>query len=105
MAAASSAPDGSLTLQAAGASVQLGPCLAEGMGESSLVACMNAWGIARDREVLELKSDVGIAMLDLKANLGLTQVEVAAAFEQAKEVLNHIIVVARQQGQAVIARS
>ena len=54
----------------------MGPCLFEGMGEQSLIATLNAWGIARDREMLELKT-----------NLGATQVGVSSAFDQAKETL------------------
>ena len=40
----------------AAGSVMLGPCLFEGMGEPSLISTLNAWGTARDREMLELKT-------------------------------------------------
>ena len=58
----------------------LGPCLFEGMGEASMMERLNSWGVARDRE-----------LLDLRADLGATQVGVATAFEQAKEALLGIV--------------
>ena len=58
----------------------LGPCLVEGMGEASLVERLNAWGMARNREVL-----------DLKANLLATHVGVSSTFDQAKEALLAIV--------------
>ncbi len=67
----------------------IGPCLFEGMGEASLVERLNAWGIARDRE-----------MLDLKANLSLTQVGVSSAFDQAKEALLTIVSNFRAEAEA-----
>ena len=79
----------------------LGPCLFEGMREASLVASLNAWGIARDHE-----------MLDFKANLSSTQVGVSSAFGQAKETLLAIVTnfraeaeATRQQGQYEAAQS
>ena len=79
----------------------LGPCLFEGMGEQSLLSTLNAWGTARDRE-----------MLELKANLGATQVGVSSAFDQAKEALFAIVTsfraeagTMRQQGQYEAAQS
>ena len=50
-----------------------GPCLHEQMGGEALVAALNAWGSARDREALALRAD-----------LAATQAGVAAAFEQAQ---------------------
>jgi hypothetical protein len=50
------------------------------MGEATLVAALNAWGAARDREVLTLK-----------INLGATQERVELAFNQAKDALLRII--------------
>ncbi len=79
----------------------LGPCLVEGMGESALIANLNAWGSARDQE-----------LLDLRAGLGVTQVGVSAAFEQAKEALLSIVAsfrgeaeTLRQHGQYEAAQS
>ncbi len=60
------------TTQPSGQAV-LGPCLYEQMGEGALVAALNAWGSARDREALALRAD-----------LATTQAGVAAAFEQAQ---------------------
>ncbi len=65
----------------------LGPCLVDGMGESALIANLNAWGSARDQEVL-----------DLRATLGFTHVSISAAFEQAKEAL--LSIVASFRGEA-----
>ena len=66
-----------------------------------MVACLNAWGIARDSE-----------LFDLKANLSATQVGVASAFDQAKEALLAIVTdfraeagTMRQQGQFEAAQS
>jgi hypothetical protein len=80
---------------------QLGPCLVEGMGEQGLIASLNAWGAARDREVLELK-----------INLGATQEKVSVAFDQAKEALFMIVSdfrgeaeTLRRQGQYEAAQS
>ena len=56
-----------------------GPGLTVNMGEASLVAALNAWGTARDQELLDLKSD-----------LGATQVGVSVAFNQAPETLQNI---------------
>ena len=50
-----------------------GPCLFETMSEPALVAALNAWGSARDREALALRAD-----------LTATQAGVQAAFEQAQ---------------------
>ncbi len=58
----------------------LGPCLVEGMGELSMIAQLNAWGAARDRD-----------MLSLRADLSTTQVGVSAAFTQAQEALLTIV--------------
>ncbi len=35
-----------------------GPCLYVDMGEPALIAALNAWGSARDREVEALRSDL-----------------------------------------------
>ncbi len=79
----------------------LGPCLFVGMGEASMVERMNAWGVARDQEAL-----------DLKSNLAATQVVVSTAFDQAKETLHDIVVdfraeaeTMRQHGQYEAAQS
>ncbi len=68
----------------------LGPCLFEGMGEASLVERLNAWGVARDREVL-----------DLRADLGATQFGVSTAFEQAKETLLSIVTDFRPEAETM----
>ena len=83
MSAAAAAPAGSLALTGGGpqtTSGMLGPCLFEGMGEASLIERLNQWGAARDRE-----------LLDLRADLGATQAGVTVAFEQAKEALLNIV--------------
>jgi len=69
----------------------LGPCLVEGMGEPGLIAALNAWGAARDREVREMK-----------ASLTATQVGVFDAFDQAKEAL--LTIVGDFRGEAEMLR-
>ena len=59
---------------------QLGPGLVEGMGEAAMVAALNSWGATRDRELIQLKAD-----------LGATQVVVSTAFDQAKAALFVIV--------------
>ena len=102
--AAATAGDAQAMLAASGTTtpqIILGPCLFEGMGESSLITTLNAWGAARDRELIELKTD-----------LGATQVGVSSAFDQAKDTLLNIVVssraeaeTARQQGHYEAAQS
>ena len=50
-----------------------GPCLYVDMGEPALIAALNAWGSARDREVEALRSD-----------LATTQAVVEMSFDQAQ---------------------
>ncbi len=98
--AATAASDSSLVLPTG--QTFLGPGLTVGMGEASMVPCLNAWGAARDSE-----------LLDLKANLSATQVGVSSAsFDQAKETLLAIVTdfraeagTMRQQGQYEAAQS
>ncbi len=82
---AAAASDGSLALPAGITqtfmpATQIGPGLYEGMSEASMIAALNSWGTARDYE-----------LLDLKANLGATQVGVSTAFNQAQEALLTIV--------------
>ena len=58
----------------------LGPCLFENMGEALLMERLNAWGTARDREAVALRTD-----------LSATQVGVMSAFEQAQATLLGIV--------------
>ena len=98
---AAAASESSLAMQTAGGGTQtsvptdgtqaqLGPGLTEGMGEASLVAALNAWGAARDRDLLGLQAD-----------LGATRVGVSAAFDQAKEALLHIVSDFRLEAETV----
>jgi hypothetical protein len=80
---------------------QLGPQLMPGMGEANLIERLNLWGSTRDREAL-----------DLRANLGATQVGVSTAFEQARDTLLAIVAdfrteaaTLRQHGQYEAAQS
>ena len=66
----------------------LGPCLYERMGEEALVAALNAWGSARDREALALRAD-----------LAATQVGVSTAFEQAQGTLLGIVEAFRAEAE------
>ena len=79
----------------------MGPCLREGMGEASMIAQLNAWGAARDRD-----------MLSLRADLSATQVGVSEAFTQAQEAARAIVsdfrleaATMRQQGQNEAAQA
>ncbi len=53
----------SLALYAAGGGTQtfsqMGPGLVEGMGEAAIVAALSSWGATRDRELIQLKADLG----------------------------------------------
>ncbi len=68
----------------------LGPGLTLGMGEASLVAALNAWGTARDQD-----------LLDRKADLSATQVGVSGAFSQAQETLQGIVSDFRNEAEAM----
>ena len=100
---AAAASEGSLATYSGGGGTQTagGPCLFVGMGEASMVEQMNTWGTARDRD-----------MLDLKSNLTATQVGVSTAFDQALETLLAIVTnfraeaeTMRQQGHYEAAQS
>ena len=93
MAAAAAASAGSLAIAGGGTQTRLGPCLFEGMGEAALVERINAWGMARDRD-----------LLDLKADLGATRVGVSAAFDQAKEALQSIVTDFRVEAETMRRR-
>ena len=58
----------------------LGPCLFMGMGEAAMFDRLNSWGVSRDRELVDLRRDLGAA-----------QVGVGAAFAQAQEALLAIV--------------
>ena len=72
-------PPGQTFVRPAGQTM-MGPGLSTGMGEAATVAALNSWGSARDRELIQLKVD-----------LGATQTIVASAFEQAKGALQAIV--------------
>ena len=59
---------------------QLGPCLVMNMGEAGLIEALNAWGSARDSEVLALHAD-----------LLATQVGISGAFQQAQGAVQGIV--------------
>ena len=58
----------------------MGPGLVEGMGGAATVAALNSWGATRDRELVQLKAD-----------LGATRIVVSTAFDQAKAALFVIV--------------
>ncbi len=73
---------------------QVGPCLTVGMGEAATVASLNAWGAARDSELIQLRLVVAAhagELAQLRGDLGTTQTVVASAFEQAKAQLQAIV--------------
>ncbi len=75
MAASAAAADSAigLAITAGGGATHLGPGLASGMSEAEVFERLNAWGIARDSD-----------LLDLKSNLVATQTVVATTFDQAR---------------------
>jgi hypothetical protein len=60
--------------------LQFGPGLTTDMGPDATVAALNAWGSARDRELVQLRAD-----------LEATQTIVASTFEQAKSTLQGMV--------------
>ncbi len=70
-----------LAITAGGGATHLGPGLAPGMSEAEVFERLNAWGIARDGD-----------LLDLRANLVSTQTVLASTFEQARATLLTIVV-------------
>ncbi len=54
----------------------MGPGLAPGMGEAAAFERLNAWGVARDGE-----------LVDLRASLANTQAAVSATFNEARGAL------------------
>ncbi len=73
---------------------QVGPCLTVGMGEAATVASLNAWGAARDSELIQLRLVVAAhagELGQLRGDVGLTQTVVASAFEQAQAALQAIV--------------
>ena len=103
MAASAAAADSAvgLAITAGGSATYLGPGLAAGMSEAEVFERLNAWGIARDSD-----------LLDLKSNLVATQVVVSTSFDQAKETLLAIVAnfraeaeTMRQHGQYEAAQS
>jgi hypothetical protein len=67
-------------------SAVLGPALTERMGESALVAALNAWGSAMHSEVLALRAD-----------LGATHAAVSGAFGQAETTVRDIVAAFRTE--------
>ena len=95
-ASAAASASGLAVFAAGGAQTtgQVGPCLTAGMGEVATVASLNAWGAARDSELIQLRLVVAAhasELVQLRGDLGLTQTIVASAFEQAKAALQDIV--------------
>ncbi len=62
MAAAGGSAAALAVTDAAGATqALLGPCLYPGMGEAAMLERLNLWGVARDRELINLRADLGAA--------------------------------------------
>ncbi len=75
---------------AGGTQTQVGPGLYMHMGEAALIDALNAWGSAKDREVLALKAD-----------LLATQVGISGAFQQAQGAVQGIVDAFRTEAQAM----
>jgi hypothetical protein len=84
-------PVRSLALPAGGGTqTALGPNLTPGMGEQNLIEKLNAWGSARDHEILELQ-----------AGIRATQVGVSSAFDQAKATVISIVTNFRAEAETL----
>ncbi len=68
----------------------LGPCLHPGMGEVAMLERLNSWGVARDRE-----------LVDLRADLVTAQAGVSGAFGQAERALLGIATDWRLESEAM----
>ncbi len=68
------------TFQQGADAAQPGPMLQMHMGEAALIERLNAWGSAKDRDILALRAD-----------LLATQVGVSGAFSQAQETVQGIV--------------
>ncbi len=93
-AAAAASSSGLAVLAARRDEQQVGPCLSVGMGEAATVASLNAWGAARDAELIQLRLVVAAhagELGQLRGDVGLTQTVVASAFEQAQAQLQSIV--------------
>jgi hypothetical protein len=93
-AAASAAASASGLAVFAAGQAQVGPGLTPGMTEAATVASLNAWGAARDAELIQLRRVVAAhagTLAELRGDLGMTQTVVASAFEQAKTQLQAIV--------------
>ncbi len=93
-AAAAASSSGLMVLAARRDEQQVGPCLSVGMGEAATVASLNAWGAARDAELIQLRLVVAAhagELGQLRGDVGLTQTVVASAFEQAQAQLQSIV--------------
>ena len=66
-----------------------GPCLDVDMGEAALVAALNAWGSARDREALALRAQAGVEAAFERAQAGVsaTLVGIIEAFRTEAETM------------------
>ncbi len=88
-ASASTLAHAGTTSQPSGQAV-LGPCLYDEMSEPQLVAALNAWGSARDREAQQLRAD-----------LTATQHSVSGAFVQAQAAVQELVAAFRVEVTAM----
>ena len=88
-ASASTLAHAGTTSQPSGQAV-FGPCLYDEMSEPQLVAALNAWGSARDRESQQLRAD-----------LTATQHGVSGAFGQAQAAVQELVAAFRVEVAAM----
>ncbi len=79
-----------LAMQTGGGTRMLGPGLMQGMGDAEAFERLNAWGIARDGE-----------LIDLRASLANTQAVVNATFAEARTMLMTIVGDFRLEAEAL----
>ncbi len=70
--------------------MRLGPALAQGMSEAEVFERLNAWGIARDGE-----------LVDLRSTLTSLQTAVGATFVEARTTLMSIVVDFRGEAETL----
>jgi hypothetical protein len=95
MSASGAADSGiGLAITAGVGMTHLGPGLAPGMGEAEAFERLNAWGVARDGE-----------LVDLRASLANTQAAVGATFSEARGALMMIVNDFRMEAETMRSHS
>ncbi len=75
----------------------LGPCLYENMGEPALIAALNAWGSARDREADALRADLAATKAVVEMTFDQAQAGVSATLLNIIEAFRSEAAMMQQQ--------